>query len=131
MYLNEPLNAEMIKAGADLTGELDKAGLAVKASFWFYMVESQTWRMIIASPRVSSIGPKIVYQKVQKAISKLDAISQNKVSLQNVSVVENNHPIVNLLRMAIQTGNGINGIRFSNNTINGQFIEDAYIYRLT
>jgi hypothetical protein len=34
------------------------------------------------------------------------------------------------LRTAIRTDSGINGIRFSNNSINGTVIEDAYIYRI-
>jgi len=35
-----------------------------------------------------------------------------------------------LIRKVIGTGGSIQGIRFSQNAINGHFIEDAYIYRI-
>jgi hypothetical protein len=35
------------------------------------------------------------------------------------------------LRSAVRTRPGIDGIRVTNNVINGLVIEDAYIYRLT
>jgi hypothetical protein len=38
--------------------------------------------------------------------------------------------MLSLLRVAISTGPGISGIRFTHNTINNVLIEDAYIYRL-
>jgi hypothetical protein len=38
--------------------------------------------------------------------------------------------MITLLRVALRTGPGIGGIRFSSNVINGTLIEDAYIYRL-
>lgn len=53
------------------------------------------------------------------------------VELHNVSVVEDDDSLVGLFRKAVKTGpNDIRGIRFSKNTIDGHFIEDAYLYRL-
>jgi hypothetical protein len=45
-------------------------------------------------------------------------------------VADMNAPLIALLKAAISTGKGVGGIRFSRNTINGHYIEDAYIYRL-
>jgi hypothetical protein len=45
-------------------------------------------------------------------------------------MVSPKHPLLQLLKGAIQTGPGINGIRFSRNMINGTYIDDAFIYRL-
>jgi hypothetical protein len=55
---------------------------------------------------------------------------QLKVGIQNISVVDTQEPFISLLLGAIRTGEGISGIRFSRNTINGTFVEDTYIYRL-
>jgi len=46
-------------------------------------------------------------------------------------VIEEKAPLYVLLRSAISTGPGLSGIRFSRNVINGQLIEDAYLYRIT
>lgn len=55
---------------------------------------------------------------------------ESVVSLNDVGVTDTSSTLVNLLRTAISTGDGISGIRFSRNTINGTFIEDSYIYRI-
>jgi hypothetical protein len=130
VVVKEILTQGMIETGAELTRLLDQAPLVVSASLWLYIPESNIWRLIIASPEVRTYGPKKVYQKIQPILSQ---ILEEKLSigLKDISVVENNNPLIALLRMAIRTGDGISGIRFSRNTINGHFIEDAYIYRMT
>jgi hypothetical protein len=128
MYLKEPLDKYMIDSGADLTRGLLKAGLNIKASFWFYMPDSQMWRLIIATPTLSREGPRKIYQIIQKVISTLPN-ETSKVSLENVAVVETNHLLVKLLGSVIRTsGPQLANIRFANNTVNGQHIDDALIY---
>lgn len=128
MYLKQPLDKNMVDSGAALTKELIKAGLNIKASFWFYMPDSQMWRLIIAAPSFSREGPRKFYQIIQKAISTLPNAGSPRVSLENVAVVETSHQLVKLLGSVIKTGSGISNIRFANNTINGQYIDDAFIY---
>ena len=67
------------------------------------------------------------YTKVQGALRK---ISTEHFGLDDVAVAKPNAPILRLLRLAVRTGPGITGIRFTKNVINGHLIEDAYIYRL-
>ena len=130
VVVKEVLTKEMIEAGAELTRLLDQTPLVVSASLWLYIPESNIWRLIIVSPEVETSGPRKVYQKIQPVLSQI-LEEKPSIGLKDISVVENNNPLIALLRMAIRTGDGISGIRFSRNTINGQFIEDAYIYRMT
>ena len=120
------LTQEMINAGADLLRRLDSEGLPVTACLWLYLTESSVWRLIIASPDVTKRGPKKTYQKLQSVLSSAPEGSP-VISLKDIGVVERNKPPVSLPRKTIKTGtgNGISGVRFSNNAINGQFIEDA------
>ena len=54
----------------------------------------------------------------------------NRHKKTNVGVANIDHPIVQLMKFAIETGeNDVSEIRFSRNTINGTFIEDSLIYR--
>jgi len=128
--VKEILTREMIEAGADLTRRLDEARLKVNASLWLYIPDSNLWRLIIASPAVRKDGPKKVYRKIQSILSKIPG-DASIIRLNDISVVEDNDPLIILLRIALRTGDGISGIRFSKNTINGHFIEDTYIYRIT
>jgi hypothetical protein len=128
--VKEMLTKEMIEAGADLTRRLDEAGLMVSASLWLYIPDSNLWRLIIASPAVRKDGPKKVYRKIQSVLAKIPGDAAI-IRLKDISVVEDNDPLILLLRIPLRTGDGISGIRFSRNTINGHFIEDTYIYRVT
>ena len=83
-----------------------------------------------ASPAVRKDGPKNVYRKIQSVLSKMSG-GESIITLSNISVVEDNDPFISLLRIAIRTGDGISGIRYSRNVIRGQFIEDVYIYRMS
>jgi hypothetical protein len=130
MVVKETLTQEMIEAGAELTRLLDQSSLVVSASLWLYMPESNVWRLIIVSPEVRTLGPRKVYQKVQSVLSKA-SMKQYPVALKDISVAGDDDPIISLLRIAIRTNGGIAGIRFSKNTINGHFVEDAFIYRMT
>lgn len=128
--VKEILTKEMIQAGADLVRRLDEAHLAVNASLWLYIPDINLWRLVIASPAVKEEGPKKIYQKIQSVLSQAsdDAF---KVTLSDISVVENSDPLITLLRTSVTTGIGISGLRFSRSTINGHFIEDAHLYRVT
>ena len=130
VVVKESLSSEMISAGAELTRQLAETRFIVSASLWLYIPETNTWRFIVASPEVSAQGPKKVYQQVQSVISKMPE-EQPKIPLKDVTVIDSNDPLVSLLRVAIRTGDGISGIRFTHNVINGVLIEDAYIYRIT
>ena len=128
--VKEVLTEKMINAGAELIRKLDLTSLVVRSCLWFYLSESNTWRLIIASPEVARTGPRQVYGKIQSVLLDVPE-GQRGMALSDISAVEDNDPLISLLRTAIKTGNGISGIRFSRSTVNGQFIEDAYIYRLT
>jgi len=57
--------------------------------------------------------------------------AQARIPLKDIAVIDSNDPLIKLLRVAIKTGGGISGIRFTKNVINGTPIEDAYIYRIS
>jgi len=124
----ESLSDSMIKAGAKLIERLDTEQAEIKSAFWVYFSEDKAWKLIIASPLVDSLGPREFYRKVVKANS--DASQEEEViSLNHIGVTNTANQIAQLLKIAIGTVDGISGIRFSRNTINGHFIEDSYIYR--
>ena len=122
------LSNQMTEAGAKLIERLDADNSEVKSAFWFFSPEDNKWKLIIASPLVGSDGPKKFYKRVIEANRNANA-EEVIVSLHDIEVVNTNRQIVQLMKSAVKTGDGISGIRFSRNTINGVFIEDAYIYR--
>jgi hypothetical protein len=55
---------------------------------------------------------------------------QARIPLKEITVVDSQDPLISLMRTFGRI-EGISGVRFSNNVINGSLIEDAYIFRLT
>ena len=128
--VKEMLTQEMVQAGSELTCRLDEAHLEVRASLWLYMPDKNLWRLIVASPAARQHGPKKVYQQIQTILSKMSDKTW-KIPLHDISVVEESDSLIASLRASMGTKDGISGRRFSRDTINGHFIEDAYIYRMT
>lgn len=130
IVVKDPLTQSMIRAGAALTRKLDELRWPVVASLWLYLPESNQWRLILASPRVKSEGPRKSYERIQTAITSVSSL-KGRLALTDIGVVEPEDSLIALLRVAIGTGPTVGGIRFTRNVINGHFIEDAYIYRVS
>jgi len=121
------LDDKLIKDGEHLLKQLDTDSVLVDAVLWFYFSETQKWKLLVSLPDIINRGPKIAYHTIQEALSKITI----NFSLDDVVVIQPDDPLLRLLRTAIITSDGISGIRFSNNVVNGQLIQDAYIYRIT
>ena len=129
LVVREGLTEQMIEAGVKLVERLDQSESDVKAALWLFMSDENRWKMLVISPLVKTEGPRHFYKRILEA-NKGASEAEFIISLNDVSVADTSNQLVGLLRLAVSTGGGITGLRFSRNTINGTFIEDAYIYRI-
>lgn len=128
--VKDQLTEAMIDAGAEVTRKLDETGLRSSAALWLFLTENNEWRLFIALPEVSSQGPRQIYEHIRVILEDLgDRASAAPLSV--IGLLDPDDALIRLLRIAIRTGPEINRIRFSKNAINGHFIEDALIYRVT
>jgi hypothetical protein len=130
LLVSDQLTEDMITAGEHVVGELDRLNVLVKAAFWLLLPDQHIWRLVIASPEVRTFGPKAVYRKVTAALKRLPPSVQS-ISTKDITVVEDNNQLIQLLKILIKTGPTISKIRLSRNVVNGQLIEDALLYRMT
>lgn len=128
--VKEPLTEAMIRAGAELTRKLDERGWPVVASLWLYRSEANRWRLVMASPLVAADGPRKSYEIVQTALEATPA-AEGTMSLSDVGVTEPTDPLIALLLAAARTEPMAEGLRFTRTVINGRFIDDLYIYRVS
>lgn len=115
--------------GRKLVELLDLTRIEITSALWLYRPESGDWVLLLASPEVESLGPRVVYEKVQRVFAS-NRKDLEPLSLQDVMVTGPNEPLLGLLRRALRTGPGITEVRFTGNRINNTLIEDAFIYRL-
>jgi len=118
----------MIGAGGALVRKLDERGLRPDDAFWLYSSDTEQWKLVIAEVRFGKQGPRATYKQIQNAIAALD---NEPIALASVTLARPDAPLVVSLRSAVRTRPGIDGIRVTNDVINGTVNEDAYIYRLT
>ena len=114
-----------IEDGRQLLNALDKDKVKAEAAFWFYYSESDDWRLMFALPLVGQKGPMEAYKKVQGVLSNLSP--EPNLSLKDISVISMENELVKLLRLAVKCETDT---VFEGNTINGIYIEKAYIYRM-
>jgi len=119
---------ENIEDGKRLIEALDKSNFRLTGALWFYLADSNEWRLLLVSPLLDRLGPRGSYSIIQSVIK--DQPPSFGIPLEYISVKSPKNELIRLLKVAIRTGSGISEIRFSQNTINNVFIEDALIYRL-
>jgi hypothetical protein len=123
------LTDQMVKDGKQFVEKLLKSDLEISAAVWFYMEESEKWRLIIASPEVKTKGPNFVYSKLQ---SYLKEMGKDNLSFDvgDISAYKPDHKIVRLLSKVFGSTEGITEIRFSKNFVDTRYIEDSLVYYL-
>ncbi len=121
-----------IKDGETLVRRLDEDQFAVTAAFWYYRPEDENWKLIIGSQIVGTEGPREAYRRLGKSMKRIRKSGRKKFALDSIRVelVKPNTPLLDLLKKAVNAPD-IQRIRFSRNTINGVYVEDALIYRST
>ena len=128
--VKEPLTEAMIRAGAELTRKMDERGWPVVASLWLYRSEANRWRLVLASPLVAADGRRKSYEIVQAALAATSA-AEGTMSLSDVGVTKPTDPLIALLCAAARKETMAEGLRFTRTVINGRFIDDVYIYRVS
>jgi hypothetical protein len=118
-----------IEDGRRLIDALERAEFPISAALWYYFPESDDWRLVVASSLVDRLGPLQAYNQVQKVLATLPP--DFSLSLKEISVVSPKRPLIQTLKGVVHVGPNEHGRRLRQSTIDGQFVEDAYIYRTT
>ncbi|MER8975676.1 MULTISPECIES: hypothetical protein [unclassified Mesorhizobium] len=119
-----------INAGINLIRALDEKKFGVAAALWLYNGDVDNWRMVIA------------YRGARKDLEKkyLDAATiaadwrkarpdQPILDLSKVKITSADDRLISGLGTAMRV-DGLAEVRFSHNTVNGIYVEDALIHRL-
>src|SRR5271165_3994569 len=68
ILVKEQLTPEMITVGRDMSLRLRDRGFELVSSFWFYHLESNSWRLVLASPVVDREGPRKAYEIIDQIL---------------------------------------------------------------
>ena len=116
-----------LDAGNRLLAELDSLKFPVKAAFWLYQPEMDSWQFIIATPWVAQKGPLKTYKVIRELLQGFEP--PLGISLDDVTVVNPNSNMIRSLRDSVRVAVGEEGIRLRRNDWQDG-PEDTYIYRM-
>lgn len=114
--------------GEQLLEALDRHHFDVRAAFWLYQSETDTWRLVIASPIVDQFGPREGYERVQAALKEMN--QPFGISLNDITVVGQNDVVVRNLRKKLHIQKGEQGVLLRRTAIGDVYIDEAYVYRI-
>jgi hypothetical protein len=126
VLVKDALTDRMIEAGESVVQLLHARNFPVDAAFWLYLTDVNRWRLMLATPGIRAEGPLKAYRRLIRALGN-EAIQG--LTVEDMAVIDSRDPLVRLLRGATRKDRSGRGTRFSRSAINGQFIEDAYVYR--
>tara|TARA_R110002020_G_scaffold6117_1_gene25512 strand:- start:252 stop:647 length:396 start_codon:yes stop_codon:yes gene_type:complete len=126
----EQLVTSEIEEGMRLVRALDDGGFPVKAALWLYSGDAQRWRFVIATTNL----PKDISARIRQAVDIAAAWrakhpGEALLDLARVSFVGEYDKLITGLGSVLRV-EGLSQIRFTNNMVNGFFVEDALIHRL-
>jgi hypothetical protein len=117
-----------IDLGRRVIAALSRAGIPVAVGLWAFTSEAEEWRLTIATPLVDELGPLAAYGKVRKALQK--AAVEDEFPLRRIFLRSPKDRVLrSLQRESRALGNlGHEDYRMVNASIEGSFVEDAYLY---
>lgn len=121
---------EDIDAGLTLIRALDEAGYGTVAALWLYNSDTETWRMTIAYD-----GPRADLQSKYLQAAEISADWRGKhpdqpiLDLSKVRITSADDKLISALRPVVRL-EGVGEVRFSQNVVDGIFVEDALLHRV-
>jgi hypothetical protein len=116
---------EAKKGGREFLSKLDKKGLEIRAAFWHLDFDTEEWTLVLASPLVDRSGEREMYLRMHPIW-----LASQDVDWTKLSAVRTDDKLVKLLDSVAHTGPGIHGKTHDRWVINGEFVGEAYIYRM-
>ncbi|MHB1103286.1 MAG: hypothetical protein ACYC0C_11050 [Devosia sp.] len=126
----EQLVRSEIEAGLQLIRALDEVAFGVVAALWLYSSEAGKWRFVVAT-RDDRRNIEKKYLEAAVAASKWKEKHPDRpiLDLSRVRIVGREDPLIKGLAVFLHV-EGLGEMRFSNNMVNGVYVEDALIHRL-
>jgi hypothetical protein len=99
----------------------------IDGMFWLFEPESGEWNLLIATPRVDSVGPKSAYEELATDTKQLPAESKQ---LLRIELISPKHTLYQALRSVFGQTASVKGARLGDTQVGGMYIDDAYLYEI-
>lgn len=116
-----------IENGQEVINALDGDNKNPNVALWAKLPEYEDWRLVIASERLRQTGSLFPYSQVNSAMDKanIPIWKRPKVFLRPMD-----KPFIKSLRSVFANATDTYGMRLGGQTFGGQYVEDAFVYRI-
>lgn len=117
-----------IENGREVIDALDRDGKRPNVALWAKLPEYEDWRLVIASEQLTQTGSLDAYRQINGAMQKagIPARKRPKVFLRPMD-----KPFIRALRGIFAPASDTFGMRLGGQTFGDQYIEDAFVYRIS
>lgn len=122
----EALLESQIQAGRELLKTLDHDQIDIQSAVWMYHSENEKWKLLLFSPQFHRKNAIDEYSRLFTELMKTSA--SGELPYESLQLVFDDDRLVPILK-AFATVKGESMVRLGSTYLNGQFIEDALIYR--
>ena len=124
----ETLNEADIEFGRKLWQLLrNDPRFPISGTLWLLEPEARDWRLIIASPRVDTVGPRDAYRELAEVTGSIPAEFGQRLKIELISP---RHPMYQALRSVFAQTASVEGARLGGTQVAGTYIDDAYLYEV-
>ena len=124
----ETLDGADIEFGRRLWQSLrDNQDFPIQGVLWLLEPEAREWLLIIASPKVDTLGPLNAYRELAEATRDIPSGFGQRFKIELMSP---RHPFYQALRTLFAHTASVEGARLGNTQVDGTYIEGAYLYEV-
>jgi len=99
----------------------------VQGIFWLLEPETGEWHLVIASPKVDTLGPRDAYRELATITQDNPADSRQRLKIELISP---KHPMYQALHAVFAQTASVEGARLGNTQVAGMSIDEAYLYEI-
>jgi hypothetical protein len=114
---------------SSLLALLDKAKFPISAALWLKKPEHDEWNLVIGTPLYEREGFQKTFLRLRSVLEKAEGrpVPLSGLPLQ---LRGNRDPFIRDLRKLLAKSEHVEGNRLGGQTLGGQYIQDAYVYRV-
>lgn len=121
-----PLVTPDAASAAAILRALDAAGIPITVALWLKKTDEDAWELVLSTPLYDKLGPSEAYLRLIKALS-----NEGPVVLRLPWRIEgNSNPFIRGLRKMFGKTASVEGMHLGGHMVGGQWIHDAYAYRI-
>jgi len=105
----------------------DSKDFPIQGILWLWEPETGGWHLVIATPKVDTLGSRDAYRELAAITHVTPADSRQRLKIELISPKQ---PMYQALRSVFAQTASVEGARLGNTQVGGMFIDEAYLYEV-